>query len=344
MNWRHWVEKAGIDYFIIAATDAPTSARLAEQGDPCFERIDEESQKLGGCCSWSWWVLIAMLGAGPVSRWPACCSSRAGQHPCYPGLQRGQEASLGVASDDLDLLPHKLPPPRSFPAPTGLGWVQEGCHSARFNLPPHMLPVSFSAHSPHPCRPGVGAGGLAPHDLEQSVLAGRPDRLGVQPGDIGCDAAHSALGSAAAAHCAWRRCRAPCELTAAALHGWPLHSWPEVRFVRSLDSAAASRQQCMPSCRAQSGCSGGRRSLPMCGAISSRDAPPPPPRPPFCPPQTWMWRGSKIPCRCSRSTRMPVGGMGGRAGWRVGRRACVQYQAPWAACDAWTTCAFSPAV
>ncbi|PSC76256.1 glycosyltransferase family 77 isoform A [Micractinium conductrix] len=47
MNWRHWVEKAGIDYFIIAATDAPTSARLAEQGDPCFERIDEESQKLG---------------------------------------------------------------------------------------------------------------------------------------------------------------------------------------------------------------------------------------------------------------------------------------------------------
>lgn len=47
LNWRHHVQKAGIDYYVAAATDAPTSRRLAELGEPCFEQIDEETQKLG---------------------------------------------------------------------------------------------------------------------------------------------------------------------------------------------------------------------------------------------------------------------------------------------------------
>lgn len=41
------VPQAGIDYYVAAATDAPASHRLAELGEPCFEQIDEETQKLG---------------------------------------------------------------------------------------------------------------------------------------------------------------------------------------------------------------------------------------------------------------------------------------------------------
>lgn len=47
MNWRHHVGAAGVDYYVVAATDVPTSRRLAAMGEPCFERIDEETQKLG---------------------------------------------------------------------------------------------------------------------------------------------------------------------------------------------------------------------------------------------------------------------------------------------------------
>ncbi|KAL4425402.1 hypothetical protein ABPG75_009418 [Micractinium tetrahymenae] len=46
-NWRHHVQKVGIDYYVVAATDAPTSRRLAEMGEACFEQMDEETQKLG---------------------------------------------------------------------------------------------------------------------------------------------------------------------------------------------------------------------------------------------------------------------------------------------------------
>jgi hypothetical protein len=46
-NWLHHTKRAGIDYYVVAATDAQTSARLAALGEPCFDRIDEEVAKLG---------------------------------------------------------------------------------------------------------------------------------------------------------------------------------------------------------------------------------------------------------------------------------------------------------
>ncbi|KAL4447412.1 hypothetical protein ABPG75_004631 [Micractinium tetrahymenae] len=46
-NWLFFAKKAGIGYYVVAAADAFASRQLAEQGEPCFEWIDEEIPTLG---------------------------------------------------------------------------------------------------------------------------------------------------------------------------------------------------------------------------------------------------------------------------------------------------------
>ncbi|KAL4457956.1 hypothetical protein ABPG75_012821 [Micractinium tetrahymenae] len=47
MNWLHHVKKAGMDYYVLAAADPQTSAKLASAGEPCFEWFDEGAAALG---------------------------------------------------------------------------------------------------------------------------------------------------------------------------------------------------------------------------------------------------------------------------------------------------------
>lgn len=47
LNWMQHVQRAGITYAVVAASDVQTSQRLAALGQACFEWIDEEIPKLG---------------------------------------------------------------------------------------------------------------------------------------------------------------------------------------------------------------------------------------------------------------------------------------------------------
>lgn len=54
LNWLHYVKQSNISYYAVAATDVATSEALVALGEPCFERIDEEAQKLGeAAAGWS---------------------------------------------------------------------------------------------------------------------------------------------------------------------------------------------------------------------------------------------------------------------------------------------------
>ena len=55
-NWLHHIKALGIGYYVLAATDAVTSERLAALGEPCFDRIDDEIPKLGAWAGAVLWV------------------------------------------------------------------------------------------------------------------------------------------------------------------------------------------------------------------------------------------------------------------------------------------------
>jgi hypothetical protein len=88
-NWLHHTKRAGVDYYVVAATDAQTSERLAALGEPCFDRIDEEVAKLGEWCRWhsSGQLAVAaggwrrLVGAAPPA--PGCTMARLRHVPVW---------------------------------------------------------------------------------------------------------------------------------------------------------------------------------------------------------------------------------------------------------------------
>ena len=112
----------------MAAADAEVSAQLAAAGEPCFERIDAEAQRLGGCRGGARVGRAAPMQGGARARRGGAGAVRApGPSRAPPPDSPGRRRLCTTAGGGV-LTP---PPPRS-PAPppcapcAGLEWGQEG--------------------------------------------------------------------------------------------------------------------------------------------------------------------------------------------------------------------------
>ena len=82
LNWMQHVQRAGITYAVVAASDVQTSQRLAALGQACFEWIDEEIPKLGAACGQLAGSAAAACSAVAATRAAAAAAGAevAGQH------------------------------------------------------------------------------------------------------------------------------------------------------------------------------------------------------------------------------------------------------------------------